>query len=232
MTCKEMLDRMLEADLAELEAQGESPIAFHLRECERCRAIAAQLVRDTRDLARWVPSVDVVRVRPMPHRSSVRPARAAVIIGVAAALVVVMVRSRHRPSTAMHPGLVVMQPVTASSSPSAQLGPDASPGARTTAAVSAIPRRSRPTGRISQPVPRRDGPNAFVTAAVTVERTVVAPAERPVAVMPVRLSPSLEPPLGDTVSVDPPPGKRADIIRTDRPGVTVVWLYPAQRTQQ
>src|SRR4029079_4456335 len=155
----------------------------------------------------------------------------AAVVGVAAALGIVIVRSRIPVSTAPHTDTVVMQPVTMSSQP-APLVSDTSQSVRTTAAVAVIPPRARPTGRISRRSRRHEAPSAVVTAAVTVDRTVVAPAERPLAVMPVRLSPSPESPLGDTVSVDPPPGKRAEIIRTDRPGVTVVWLYPVQRTQQ
>ncbi|HKS07812.1 MAG TPA: hypothetical protein VJR92_16025 [Gemmatimonadaceae bacterium] len=46
-----MLDRMLEADLAELDGVGDTVIARHVRSCERCRAVARQLRAETKVLA-------------------------------------------------------------------------------------------------------------------------------------------------------------------------------------
>ena len=222
MTCVTMIDRMLEADLEELEAQGESEIALHVRQCERCRAVASQLVRDTRELARMVPARDAEPVRAVRHGRALRRARSAVIIGVAAVLAVVLVRSSNQRTAVDRSRSIVMQPVTVA--PLARIGPDAPPSVPTTTASTGAARQRRPTGRITLPV-RRPELLAFTTPAVQAERVVVAPAERAVSVLPVRLSSAPEPPLGDTVSVDPPAGKRAQIIRTGHPGVTVVWLY-------
>ena len=224
MTCMTMIDRMLEADLDELEAQGESDIALHVRHCERCRAVAAQIVRDTRELAQMAPGANVPPVRTMPQRSAARRRHLAAIVGVAAALAFVVVRSSNQHSAVDRATSVVMQPVTVA--PLARIVPDGPASLRTFIAATGTARGGRPTGRITHPARRPDIPAAFtMPAAVQVERIVVAPAERAVAVMPVRLSPAPEPPLGDTVSVDPPAGKRAQIIRTTHPGVTVVWLY-------
>jgi hypothetical protein len=65
---------------------------------------------------------------------------------------------------------------------------------------------------------------AVEVAAVTVAPTVVAAHDPPVPVVPVKLDVAPRESLGSGVAVDPPAGKRADIIRTERPGVTVVWL--------
>jgi hypothetical protein len=46
-----MRERMLEADVEELEGRGTSLLATHVRECAACAGIARGLVRDTRVLA-------------------------------------------------------------------------------------------------------------------------------------------------------------------------------------
>lgn len=49
--CKAALARLLEADPAELSGQGETELAGHLRECERCSAVAARLLAGQAELA-------------------------------------------------------------------------------------------------------------------------------------------------------------------------------------
>lgn len=49
--CKTALERLLEADPAELSGGGESELAVHLRECDRCTAIAARLLAGQQELA-------------------------------------------------------------------------------------------------------------------------------------------------------------------------------------
>ncbi|MGD2215340.1 MAG: hypothetical protein PVJ64_01235 [Gemmatimonadales bacterium] len=49
--CKAALERLLEADPAELGGQGDSELAAHLKECERCTAVAARLLAGQQELA-------------------------------------------------------------------------------------------------------------------------------------------------------------------------------------
>ncbi|UCC83075.1 MAG: hypothetical protein JSW46_19330 [Gemmatimonadota bacterium] len=49
--CKAALERLLEADPAELRGQGDSELAVHLRECERCTTVAARLLEGQQELA-------------------------------------------------------------------------------------------------------------------------------------------------------------------------------------
>jgi hypothetical protein len=53
------------------------------------------------------------------------------------------------------------------------------------------------------------------------------------AVEAVRLDVVPAPPLGTEVKADPPPGRRATIMRTPSPSITVVWLSesPSPGTQ-
>ena len=51
MTCEMMRERLLDAELDELAGHGSSPVAVHVRGCARCRAVAEQLIGDTRRLA-------------------------------------------------------------------------------------------------------------------------------------------------------------------------------------
>ena len=47
MTCDEALDRMLEADPAELRGEAETGLARHIAGCHRCRAVAAAMLEET-----------------------------------------------------------------------------------------------------------------------------------------------------------------------------------------
>jgi anti-sigma-K factor RskA len=49
--CKTALERLLEADPAELSGRGDSELATHLQECERCAAVAKQLLAGQQELA-------------------------------------------------------------------------------------------------------------------------------------------------------------------------------------
>jgi hypothetical protein len=225
-----MLERMLEADLDELSSHGRTPIAQHLRECARCRAVADRLVRDTRTLARGV-----ARGAFRPTEAPTRPRyvgpwnRSAAFVAAAAVLAVVAVRSSRREagaprvqSVAMRP--VVMHPVAVaplvslrdtSPLPPADRAGHRSPATRRTVSASLADRSPR----------ARDLGAATLPEAVKVEPTLATPVDRAVAVRPVRLDVAPRQSLGDGVAVDPPPGTRARIIPTDRPGITVVWLH-------
>lgn len=49
--CKSALERLLEADPAEMTGEGDSELVAHLRECERCTAIATRLLEGQAELA-------------------------------------------------------------------------------------------------------------------------------------------------------------------------------------
>jgi anti-sigma factor RsiW len=73
--CRVALERLLDAEPAELEGRGDSELAAHVRGCTRCGALAARLTRGQAELARALdalgPRLDVeaalaaVRVRPL-----------------------------------------------------------------------------------------------------------------------------------------------------------------------
>ena len=228
MTCRAMVEQMLEADLAELTGSGGTNVARHLTECPKCRAVAARLLRDTRTLARSVLPVrmEPVVAPPRRRRHAGHVARSTAFAGIAASLVIMAVQARRRVDPPPSPPTVVMHPVTV-----------VAPAATVTASVqvsrlSAIANDSRrttlrhvlPFDRTTRPL-RREIAHAVVPVAVTVEATRVTPAQHAVPVTPVRLDGTPKPPLGNRVAVEPSAGKRASIIRTDHPGVTVVWLY-------
>ena len=49
--CKTALERLLEADPAELGGEGDSELVVHLRGCERCTAVAERLLDGQQELA-------------------------------------------------------------------------------------------------------------------------------------------------------------------------------------
>ena len=63
MNCTEARDRLLEADLAELESAVETDLSLHLRDCAACRTMAERLAAEERSLAAVLssmpPRVDV-----------------------------------------------------------------------------------------------------------------------------------------------------------------------------
>ena len=213
MTCTMMLDAMLEAELDELRLDVDTPLSRHLRTCARCRVVAGRLALDTDALARLVTPVRVEPHEQHERRTRVRAWRlqAAALAAVAAGVVIVL--RAPRPASAPagasgpSPSPLVMQPV------------------RVTPFMSALPRRTHPAIRTARPAPHRDLGPAIVVATVEVAPTPAIRAERAVAVAPVRLEVGPRSSLGGGVAVDPPPGRRATIIPTDQPGVTVVWLH-------
>ncbi len=60
MNCTEARDRLLEADLAELNGEVGTDLSRHLRDCAGCRALAERLAAQERSLA---AALDAVRPR-------------------------------------------------------------------------------------------------------------------------------------------------------------------------
>lgn len=58
MNCDLALEQMMEADLAELSARGQTELSLHITACERCRAVAAELVAGHEKLATGVRALD------------------------------------------------------------------------------------------------------------------------------------------------------------------------------
>jgi hypothetical protein len=231
VTCASMLDRMLEADLGELAGESTSPVAAHLRECARCRAVARRIVRDTGALG-----AGLARRAPGASASRVRLLRRSVVTGLAAAaLLVVVVRawspigtSRNSSSARLasyekaatapsgvatdvaHPDV----PTSLGQPRSARMGSaaDMPPGDR---------RRARTRHRVTR-LPRVLASSAEPVKAAPVAVAAVTP---PVSIAPVRIDASAPKPLGSRVAAHPPAGVRAEILRTANPSVTVVWLH-------
>ena len=57
MNCASVLESLLDAELSEIQGDGNSALAEHLRSCARCRRLAGQLLVDTRLLATAMPAV-------------------------------------------------------------------------------------------------------------------------------------------------------------------------------
>jgi hypothetical protein len=82
MNCDVALDRMLEAEPAELRAETRSGLSRHLGECQRCAAVAATLLAELDrlddDLDAWARSADanaavdavLAAERPLDRRSA------------------------------------------------------------------------------------------------------------------------------------------------------------------
>lgn len=232
-TCQAMLERMLEADLDDLNGHGDAALATHVRECTRCRAVARRLAADTAALGR---SVRALRRAPesiaVSSRSAiVRLAPTVALIAAAASVVFIVLRSVHGRSSgeasvvadaertraeSSSAGLVVRSPIIRS------LG-TAHATERTvlTRQGGRDLRRRGTSGRVAFHEPAR----TVAAVAVTVAPTVIAAVPRAVPVVPAMLGKRPRDALGSVVAVEPPAGTRAEIIPTNRPGVTVVWLH-------
>ena len=236
MICASMIDRMLEVDLDELTGGGSSPLGTHLRECARCRAMAAQIVHQTRELGR-LPGRSTMRIAPRTATIGRVPRYAAV--GIAAATLVLLGRDvgrlgpPSRDSDATHTNVAVASavtpgdmsiapPATPRASVAGRARSDRLPAPSSQTSVSAT--REHPIVDLGRSIPISPA-SASEVMAVTTEPVVVAAVPRVDPVSPARLDPPPIPSLGSRVAVDPPAGTRANIIRTTNPAVTVVWLY-------
>lgn len=196
MNCTAALEALLDAEPAELAAVSTTPLTTHLAACERCRAVARQLVMDTRLLAAAITLE--AAPRRMRRSATVWVERSLVPAGLVAALLLVLVP--RTPDTSPN--------VTAggASSKTAVAVPDAvmSPRVVTDTAPVTV-QRPNPTRVRAYPAP-------IPVAAVRID-----PA-------PQTFAPS-GPDLGPAIIVDPPAGQRVAVMRTSNPKLTVVWLY-------
>jgi hypothetical protein len=78
--------------------------------------------------------------------------------------------------------------------------------------------------RVARPTGRAAALLVFVASPVRPQRLTAAPIERSQSIAAVRLDDTPSVPLGTAVRVDPTDGKRATILRTADPSITVVWI--------
>jgi predicted anti-sigma-YlaC factor YlaD len=104
MNCDAARQLLLEAELAELEGQGDGEVARHLQSCERCRK-QARVILDQYAVLRGALERQTPRLDPADprwRRSVLRsPARrwvAAVPLALAAGLAILVVARRHQPA--------------------------------------------------------------------------------------------------------------------------------------
>ena len=74
--CDTMRERLLEAELSELQGEADTPLGQHVKECERCRALARRIVDGEQALARTLdavrPNVDLTGLTGRYSRSIAR----------------------------------------------------------------------------------------------------------------------------------------------------------------
>jgi hypothetical protein len=217
MNCDAMLVRMLDAEPGELEGRGPSALARHVRTCWRCGAVAGRLVAETRALATAVG-------RPMVPELTVRPARRSrrLVIGAAVTSLAASILVAAFVQYSLHARITVDRPeregVTLPRTPSEL----ASGRTGTIAARIAAPADSSvTTGYPVEPVAL--SATRFADAQ-PVQEVPLAPTPAAGASLPAAsvALPAAEPAV---VSIDPPAGTRATIMRGRNPAITVVWLY-------
>jgi anti-sigma factor RsiW len=119
MNCEAARERLLEAELAELEGRGDGELARHLRSCRSCstqaRAILDQYGALRGALESRPPRLDPAdpRWRRRVVRSPARRWVAAIPLALAAGLAILVVARRHQ--TAIEPGTPV--PLATSAAP-------------------------------------------------------------------------------------------------------------------
>ncbi len=209
MSCEPMLMQLLEAEPDELRRVVDTPLTRHLADCPKCAAVADRLIADTAQLA--------FAVRAAGAHPERRLSRWWLVPGMAAAAVAVLLWRGNTPA------IVVPAPVSSAVTP-----PPPPAIAPTPVAVAEAPRSVAPAPRARsaglrrvrvRPVPQLV---AFRVEPVIVE---AEPAPTPVKVTPI--STNRRGRVTDArgaVIVEPPPSKRATILRSAVPGVTVIWL--------
>ncbi len=210
MNCDAMLVGMLDAEPGELGGRGSSALAAHVRTCRKCGAVADQLLAQTRSLGAAIechPAFDFAARTERPTRRLVMSAGVTSL--AASILVALLVQYSLRARITIDPP--VRDGVTLPRTPP-ELASD---------------RTGMITARIVAPLDPGVA-KGYPAAALAIEPTRFADATPviavPVAPTPVVVAPALadEPAV---VSVDPPAGTRAMILRGRNPAVTVVWLY-------
>jgi len=76
MTCHDAMEAMLTAEPAELRGEGASPVAFHIRDCGRCRALARTILSEQAALDAAMASAGPPRAAEAIARAVLDTARA------------------------------------------------------------------------------------------------------------------------------------------------------------
>lgn len=216
MKCTEILELMLDVAPDELAGRGDSPLATHVRECARCRALADRLLADTRALAKAVESRApraVPRARRIPRTLI---GGGALVTTLAAAALVLAVLQRGK-DTGTAPA-VKAEPIAVPGVAAAESTPAVANARQTVAHDSSV----LPAGKSGQYAPV----NSSALVPIKPQQYAVA---LPVQPTPLIASPAHQP-EGDAhsqsdITVTPSFGLRAAVMRTSNPNITVVWLY-------
>ena len=237
-TCDDMREQMLEAELAELQGSGESALARHVRVCAACRAVAGVLVADTA-LMRRMAAREIVVPSRAAHEVAVQASRRVrrhawrpvplLALPVAAAIVVLFVRTAEPPSGSVADSATPPAGAEVGGVPAAVSSQPASP------TVSMVPDAEHPSTRAIEPLVVRPLPAPTVAARSTTAAAsgVSAREWAPIADRAPSahasgwdsyIPPAL-PRVDEAVRLTPVSGSRAMVMRTRDPAVTVVWLY-------
>lgn len=169
MTCDRALEALLDADLPDV-LTGRAPLAVHVRDCRRCRAVAQTLATDTQMLAH------AVALAPR------RPGRSPLMIALpaaAAAVLLVMVTTQ---DTVRAPGgsrISALEPVVVQPAAPVAQAPEPAP-------VRATPRafpRANPVMAVKLDAAGPANNEASLPASSTTTVTVAPPAGTRAVVM-------------------------------------------------
>ena len=195
ISCEAALERLLDAEPWELNPTAGTALGMHLRDCARCRRVAAQVTQDTQQLA--------VAMRAIPVRPRNALVRRPVMVPVLAMSAVVFAvlwpaRPAEPPASRDVPPVVVQVPP-----------PEASP--------SAPPSASPPDveAPVRTPAMKPASPRAFARA-VPLAPVRLDPAREESQPLSVETS---------GVTITPAQGTRATVMHTSNPKLLVVWLY-------
>lgn len=124
VNCEMALDQMLESDVEDLTGESGTELAAHIVACERCQAVASEIVEGQRRLADSLRAMEAVRtvdvvldeVRSQATRRRRRARAFGVLVPLAAAaalaLLVTSDRSGTVPSDAVIPEIAIAVPPT------------------------------------------------------------------------------------------------------------------------
>lgn len=203
MTCNVILELILEADPDQLAGRGTSAVAAHVRKCDRCAIVARRILAQSELLAVAVREDAPVDLAAFAARTRF-PRRAliggSIIAAAASVLFTLGVQRVPQPSANGRPPVAPRVAVLAV--PTVRQLP-ASGSVRTDA------RARRTEVSVARVEPHRFAP----AHPVVTEPLTVAPVPETVALD------------AGVVTVDPPPGTRASVMRGRNPSITVVWLY-------
>ena len=228
ITCREVTDWLLEADLSELQASGERAIARHIAACRGCATRAARILGDTTSLAAAVSSAPPSAPGRVPGTRHSAPSRgrwtyATYVATALLAASLLFVLTTRRPGTRPRTSPAVREIKVASASTRRTTSASRQEREQSAAAMDEDPpsvaRRPAPS------MMERLSPAHAVAAVAVLPQSVPAMAVRAVRLDTLDASTSVqvEPRASLAVDVVPSTGRYAVLGST--PKVTVVWFY-------